>query len=256
MAHKLLIAAVLLIGTGCQHANLLIDEADLSRLDECIALQHAQAKRIDAQAAELAAIRKSVDRDNGAAVLQRLDDLALHMAVVQTELARECPDPTAGETLARPALEKLVVGDVENVRFENLDLVLRARIDTGASTSSLDARDIGSFERDGDRWVRFTVLDPESGEPLVLERPRSRRVRILQATADEPERRPVVEMRVTLGDNTQTAEFTLSNRSNLEFPVLIGRNILRDLMVVDVSKRDAAPLPPREERDPNNGADS
>ncbi len=256
MVHKLLIGAALLIGTGCQHAHLLIDEADLSRFDECIALQHAHAVRIDAQAEELAAIRERMEGDNGAAVLQRLDDLALHMAVVQTELARECPDPVADETLARPALEKLVVGDVEDVRFENIDIVLRARIDTGASTSSLDARDIGSFERDGDRWVRFTVLDPDSGEPIVLERPRSRRVRILQATADEPERRPVVELRVTLGDNTQTAEFTLSNRSNLEYPVLIGRNILRDLMVVDVSKRDAAPLPPRRAREPDNGADS
>lgn len=256
MPQTLLIAAVLLVVAGCQHAHLLIDEADLSRFDECIALQHAQAERIDAQAEVLAAIREDVGHSHGPAVLRRLDDLALNVAVVQTELARECPEPAASETLVRPALAKLVVGEVENVRLENVDVVLRARIDTGASTSSLDARDIGSFERDGDRWVRFTVLDPESGESIVLERPRSRRVRILQASAEEPERRPVVEMRVTLGDNTQTAEFTLADRSNLEFPVLIGRNILRDLMVVDVSKRDAAPLRRSQTRDAGSGEDS
>lgn len=242
MVQRLLLGAGLACVAACQHPYLLIDEADLGRFDECVALQQAHAERLDAQAVELAAIRARVSYSHGPEVLHRLDDLALNLAVVQTELSRECPEPELREATRYVALDKVVVGEVEDVRLDNHGLVLRARIDTGASTSSLDARDVQTFERDGERWVRFTVLHPGDDEPVVMERPRVRGVRILQAAAEEPERRPVVELRVTLGEMTQTAEFTLADRSSLEHPVLIGRNILRDLMVVDVSKQDAAPL--------------
>lgn len=236
----------LLSGAGCQQGLRLIDEADVAGLEagleQCLLQQGELQQQIVDHREHLAAIGQQVG--HGPALRQQLEDLALQVAVVQTELARDCPEP---ELLLRPqpAEDKLLVGEVEDVLFDHQGLILRARIDTGASTSSLDARDIQNFQRDGDNWVRFSVPNPDSGEPIVIERPRARRVRIIQAAADEPERRPVVELRVTLGDSSQVAEFTLSDRSNLEFPVLIGRNILRDLMVVDVSKRDAAPLSSR-----------
>jgi hypothetical protein len=46
---------------------------------------------------------------------------------------------------------------------------------------------------------------------------------------------------VTIGHISQTAEFTLSDRSHLDYQLLIGRNILQDVMVVDVSEKDIAP---------------
>lgn len=236
--------------TGCQH-GLLVDEADLRRLDECVALQRAQIERLEATESRLlehlVEMREQIG--HGPALRRQLEDLALQVAAVHSEIGRECPEPVVGDAVLAGALDKLVVGEAEDVRLEEPGFVMRARIDTGAATSSLDARDIQIFERDGDNWVRFTILDPDTSEPLVLERPRSRRVRILQAAAEEPERRPVVELRVTLGSVSQTAEFTLADRSGLEFPMLIGRNILRDLMVVDVSKRDAAPLRSRSGED-------
>lgn len=244
---------LLLVGllAGCQHSYLLIDEADLSGLDECIALQQSLVERIDAQAQELAAIRERIAP--GAEVLEGIAGLQSRLVAIREALApRECPPPEVSASVMAVAAsnemmfagDKLVVGEVETVRFDNLGLALRGRIDTGAETSSLDARRIRRFQRDGENWVRFTIADPVSGEPLVLERPRSRRVRIIQAGNDDPDRRPVVELRVTLGNSTQTAEFTLADRSALEFPILIGRNVLRDLMVVDVSKMDAAPPGP------------
>ena len=122
----------------------------------------------------------------------------------------------------------------------NLQLMLPARIDTGAETASLDARNIKIFERDGKRWVRFEILHPESGEPIELERRLKRTVSILQASAPEPERRPVIQLDITMGEINQTAEFSLSDRSHLDYQVLVGRNILQDVMVVDVSKKNIA----------------
>jgi len=255
------VLGVVLLLAGCQHANLLIDEADLSRFDECVALQQALVERIEVQAEQLDAIRGQTG--HGPAVLEQLAALELQLADMREELApRECPEFDVPASMVEVAAssdvlfagDKLVVGEIESVRFENLGMELRARIDTGAVTSSLHATNIRRFQRDGENWVRFTIDDPETGEPVVLERPRSRRVRIVQVGTEDPSTRPVVELRVSLGNSTQTAEFTLADRSALEFPVLIGRNILRDLMVVDVSKIDAAPLPARP-RSAANGED-
>ncbi len=124
----------------------------------------------------------------------------------------------------------------------NLQLALPARIDTGAETASLDARNIELFERNGRRWVRFEIVHPQSGDLLPVERKLKRMVAIVQSNTAESERRPVIVMGITIGDIAQTAEFTLSNRSHLDYQVLVGRNILKDVMIVDVSKENIAPL--------------
>ena len=136
---------------------------------------------------------------------------------------------------------KLLVGELEEVWLENLGLALPARVDTGAETASLDARNIEVFERDGRRWVRFEILHPVSGEPVPMERRLKRMVSIVQANSPDAERRPVIKLGITIGHISQTAEFTLSDRSHLDYQVLVGRNILQDVMVVDVSRKHIAP---------------
>ncbi|MEP1596577.1 MAG: RimK/LysX family protein, partial [Halieaceae bacterium] len=51
----------------------------------------------------------------------------------------------------------------------------------------------------------------------------------------------VISLGIVLGSIRQQAEFTLSNRSHLDYQVLIGRNILSDVMIVDVSETNIAP---------------
>jgi hypothetical protein len=145
-----------------------------------------------------------------------------------------CPKPKETST-------KLVVGALEEIWLPDLDLALTARIDTGAETSSLDARNIELFERDGRRWVRFEISNPKTGQAESLERRLRRTVGIHQPGTSETTKRPVVRMGVVIGRSNQTAEFTLSDRSHLGYQVLIGRNVLKDVMVVDVSKQNVAP---------------
>lgn len=142
-----------------------------------------------------------------------------------------------------PADSKLVVGSLERIWVEALQLALPARIDTGAETASLDARNISNFERDGKPWVSFEIPDPAGGDPIVLERRRVREALVIQASSVEPERRPVIRLGIQLGPVRQLAEFTLSNRSHLDYQMLVGRNILRDVMLVDVSEDNLVPLP-------------
>ena len=132
--------------------------------------------------------------------------------------------------------DKLVIGAVELVSFENLGLTMEARIDTGATTSSLGATDIRSFERDGRQWVSFRLPGEQKGaDSLVVERQVVRNVIIKQRYTKESQQRPVIKLKVCIGKIEQTAEFTLADRSKFEFPVLIGRNVLTDVAIVDVS---------------------
>ncbi len=148
---------------------------------------------------------------------------------------------TQNENYAVNSGDKQVVGAVENVSITPPGEILPARIDTGAVTSSLDASNIEWFERNGDDWIRFTIINPKTKKEFTLERRIVRNVKIIQAVMDDVERRPVVELEVTIGKTTQMAEFTLSDRKHMEYPVLIGRNILMDIMVVDVSRKHIAP---------------
>ncbi|MGM0451420.1 MAG: ATP-dependent zinc protease [Pseudomonadota bacterium] len=139
---------------------------------------------------------------------------------------------------ARECTDRSISGAVESVHIEPPGHLFEARIDTGATTSSLDARSIEVFERDGEDYVRFELAGEhfENGESRELEQPVARFAEIVQASDEENERRPVVELQYRLGPVERVAEFTLTDRGHLTYPALIGRNVLRDLFVVDVGK--------------------
>lgn len=148
-----------------------------------------------------------------------------------------CPviDP---ESNGQPGTNLTIIGQVEVIHLQPPGRNLAARIDTGANTSSLDARDIEMFESDGEDYVRFTL--PQSilaeGQKQQYELPVSRFVRIIQA-GKKDERRAVIELKIRLGSVERMAEFTLTNREHLTYRALIGRNILRDFFAVDVANR-------------------
>jgi len=74
---------------------------------------------------------------------------------------------------------RVIAGWVEKVRIDNYDFKVKAKLDTGARTSSIHARDIKSFKKDGVRWVRFTLIltDSKDNEHVIkMEKPRSRRI--------------------------------------------------------------------------------
>lgn len=170
---------------------------------------------------------------------------------------RACP-PAARDTQAKGRADRLkgkvIVGELEKFYLAGPGLVYDARIDSGAETSSLDARNITRFERDGNNWVRFDVPVPGTEDLVTMEKEISRRVKVIQSSADEADRRVVVELQFAIGDHQQVAEFTLTNRSHLTHTVLIGRNILRDVMLIDVGKEFATELP--ESLTQKNGDDS
>jgi len=131
---------------------------------------------------------------------------------------------------------KILVGQLEHIRLDPPGVTYTARIDSGAEGSSIHATNIVNFERDGKRWVKFELDMGKKEEPVTMEREVVRRVIVRQATQDEAERRVKVMMRMTLGSFSDMIEFSLNDRSAMEYPVLIGRDFLRNNAVVDVSQ--------------------
>ncbi|PRY65613.1 hypothetical protein B0H98_102137 [Vreelandella songnenensis] len=148
-------------------------------------------------------------------------------------IREECDIPDTLET-------KTIVGRSEWVGLPSIGTYLKARVDSGANTSSLSASDITRFERDGEDWVRFKLalndddVVVESLRDEWIEAPVDRRVRIVQASGEES--RPVISLLMTLGPIRENVQFTLNDRSHLDFPVLLGRRFLMDIAVIDVAQ--------------------
>lgn len=118
---------------------------------------------------------------------------------------------------------------------------MRAKLDSGARTSSLHAEGIEEFERDGRNWVRFSIRNfNEEGSKSVLIKAPVQRVAKVKNTDGTMSRRIVVELGFSIGDRHLRDEFTLNDRLEMTCPVLIGRNVLRHLGLVDCSRVDLA----------------
>jgi len=133
--------------------------------------------------------------------------------------------------------DKTILGQTEWVYVSKVKENFKGRIDTGAATSSINAVDIQRFERDGTKWVRFNLTHAEGETADMIEARVIRIAKIRQSSQlGESVERPVIQLHVRIGDVAQLTEFTLTNRQQMAYPVLIGRTFMRDVILVDVSK--------------------
>jgi hypothetical protein len=131
------------------------------------------------------------------------------------------------------AAEKLTIGGVEDVILLPWNVTLPARIDTGAATSSLDARELTVR----DNKAVFSLPDEYGGLELRLPILEWRNIR----TSEGSERRAVVEMELCLGPKHFRTRVSLNDRSRVKYPFLVGRWALQDRFLVDVSRSKILP---------------
>jgi hypothetical protein len=134
---------------------------------------------------------------------------------------------------------KIVLGEVEEVTVLPWQISLPARIDTGAEISSIDARDVSIRNNSAE----FKLGRRHGGAQLTLPLVGWRRVRTSTGTAD----RPVVELCICLGPKLVRTLATLSDRSEMSYPFLVGRSALNGTFMVDPSRSKAAhPVCPKD----------
>ncbi len=135
-----------------------------------------------------------------------------------------------------------IFGAIEHVTILTIHREIKAKIDTGAKTSSLDARDINIQEKNGEQKVSFELYNRKTGHDLVLTFPVVRFVKIVlrksEATKNKAfSRRPVIKLPVCIGGIKKIIEVNLVSRKRFNYPLLIGRTALIQFdALIDPSK--------------------
>jgi hypothetical protein len=148
----------------------------------------------------------------------------------------EVPETVARTSDAKVGVERLVVGWREWVALPGIGVsAIKAKIDTGARTSSLHARDIEPFEgEDGREWVRFS-LRPNLRHPEFVvdcQAPASEH-RQVRSSSGEPEDRYFIVTSVAIGGIEWEIEMSLTSRDKMKFRMLLGREALRGRCLVE-----------------------
>lgn len=122
-----------------------------------------------------------------------------------------------------------VIGRVENAYIDEVDIPLKARVDSGAGVTSLDAKIIEihkSKKKGKPDQVTFEIKN-DAGEVKILTKDVIEWMRIKKIGLDEFLSRPVVKMKICLGGKKISGRVNLSDRAQFIYPVLIGRNFLK-----------------------------
>jgi ribosomal protein S6--L-glutamate ligase len=133
------------------------------------------------------------------------------------------------------AKSKIVVGCEEWFGFPALGIPsIKARVDSGAKTSSLHAFNIQKFRRDGESWISFEVHPLQNNRQTVIrcERPILDQ-RLVKSSSGISETRYVISAPMKVGSETWDIELTLANRDSMGYRMLLGREAMSGRILVD-----------------------
>ncbi len=129
------------------------------------------------------------------------------------------------------------IGWKETVDLPDLDIHgIPAKVDTGARTSVLHCSRIQLVKKGRKQYVEFCPLDERFGipdTPYTLPFHSERKIR---NSFGHAENRYVINTTIRIFNETHAIELSLRDRSDMEFPLLLGRSFIRKKYLVDVSR--------------------
>ncbi len=130
---------------------------------------------------------------------------------------------------------KIIIGWRETVGLPDYGIeAIKAKIDTGAKTSSLHAFGVRHFKKDEEDWVRFKIHPRQRRKtPEILCEAKVLDVRPVVSSNGAKERRIFIKTRLKVGPYTFPIEVSLSSRDEMGYRFLIGRQALNKRFVVD-----------------------
>lgn len=164
--------------------------------------------------------------------------------VLERYVVRPAPPPPAADTRPRTGgeLDLPIIGVVEYVHLESIGLRLEGLMDTAEELTILQATDIQLVEKDGQRHVQYRLTDPATEEVHPMDSTLRRRATLSGAGGDSL-RAYVVMLWLVLGDTRTKVEVALVEREEMPYPLRVGRNLLTDVAIVDVSQRHTQDTP-------------
>jgi len=134
--------------------------------------------------------------------------------------------------------EKIIIGRLESITLPELAIDgMEVRVDTGAKTSSLHVDNIVKYNKKGKPFVTFDIHpDIHNVSKLVSCSAAISDIRKIKSSNGESEQRYVIKTPITLGSKTWAIEITLTDRSDMNYLMLLGREALVDNFLVDPSQ--------------------
>lgn len=134
--------------------------------------------------------------------------------------------------------EKMVIGSIEVCDLPDIGISsLQIRVDTGAKTSSLHVDNLEYFTKKGKPWLRFDIHpDVYNIEKVTTCESALHDVRSVKSSNGVSEERYVIKTRIRLGGQSWPIDITLTNRSDMSYMMLFGRQGMGERVLVDPSK--------------------
>jgi len=133
-----------------------------------------------------------------------------------------------------------IIGRKEIIDLPDLDLSgIQAKIDTGAYGCALHCHKMKTITKDGVEFLQFQLLDPSHPEYedkyYFSQNFREKKVK---NSSGKVEHRFVIHSSIRIFNKSYKVEFSLTNRKNMKYPILLGRKFLRRKFLVDVSLKN------------------
>ncbi|QSX34399.1 30S ribosomal protein S6--L-glutamate ligase [Shewanella avicenniae] len=130
---------------------------------------------------------------------------------------------------------KIVIGSDEWCAFPSLNIpAIKARVDSGAKTSSLHAINIQPFSRNGEAWVSFEVHPIQDNRKVTVHcEAKVIDQRIIKSSSGDREKRLVIRVPLAMGEQLWDVEVTLTNRDSMGYRMLLGREAMHGRTLVD-----------------------
>lgn len=133
-----------------------------------------------------------------------------------------------------------IIGRTDKADFPELSLTnINIKVDTGAFTSTIHSHDIKEVIINEEKYIIFQVLDPSHPKYKDKEyKTKHFKKKNVKSSFGRTEQRYIIKTLIILFGNEFPIELSLSERSDMKYPVLIGRKLLNGRFIVDPSKKD------------------
>jgi ribosomal protein S6--L-glutamate ligase len=131
--------------------------------------------------------------------------------------------------------QHIIIGGEEWCSFPELNIpAIKARVDSGAKTSTIHASNIQKFNRKGEKWVSFEVHPLQETRRIAI-RCEAKVIdhRAVKSSSGITEKRYVIQTTMKIGSYQWNIEVTLANRDSMGFRMLLGREAMENRVLVD-----------------------
>lgn len=135
-----------------------------------------------------------------------------------------------------------IIGRIDKADFPELNLLeIDVKVDTGAYTSSIHCHEVKEVELNGEKHIEFKVLDPSHPEyEENVFKVKNYKDKAIKSSFGSVEHRFIIKTNIFIFDQEYPIELSLSDRSDMNYPILLGRKFLNKRFLVNTSLKNVS----------------